>query len=116
MGASHRKMRRPSGLAVTPLSWHRATMSLVTAYLLLLLAAALEAGGDALVRIGLYSPSMTIRIGLFAVGAMVLFAYGVMVNSPPWDFGKLLGAYVTLFFVVAQIINLMFFNVRPDLP
>src|SRR5580700_3270023 len=91
-------------------------MNLVTAYLLLLLAAALEAGGDALVRIGLPSPSMTTRIGLFAAGALVLFAYGVTVNSPPWDFGKLLGVYVTLFFVVAQIINLLVFHVRPSLP
>jgi small multidrug resistance family-3 protein len=91
-------------------------MNLVTAYLLLLLAAALEAGGDALVRIGLHSPSMATRIGLFAAGAVVLFAYGVAVNSPPWDFGKLLGVYVTLFFAVAQVINLVFFDVRPDLP
>jgi hypothetical protein len=45
-----------------------------------------------------------------------LFAYGVSVNSPPWDFGKLLGVYVTLFFVVAQVINLVFFGIRPDLP
>jgi small multidrug resistance family-3 protein len=91
-------------------------MNLVTAYLLLLLAAALEAGGDALVRSGLHSPSMATRIGLLAAGALVLFAYGVAVNSPPWDFGKLLGVYVTLFFVVAQVINLVFFDVRPDLP
>ena len=31
-------------------------------------------------------------------------------------FGKLLGIYVTLFFVVAQIVNLIFFGARPDLP
>jgi small multidrug resistance family-3 protein len=91
-------------------------MNLVTAYVLLLLAAGLEAGGDALVRVGLHSPSMATRVGLFAAGAVVLFAYGVAVNAPPWDFGKLLGVYVTLFFVVAQIINLLVFHVRPDLP
>ena len=92
-------------------------MNFITAYLLLLLAAALEAGGDALVRVGLHSPgSAATRIGLFAAGAAVLFAYGVTVNSPPWDFGKLLGVYVTLFFAVAQVINLVLFQVRPDLP
>jgi len=91
-------------------------MNLITAYLLLLLAAVLEAGGDALVRVGLHSPGTAARIGLFAAGAAVLFAYGVTVNAPPWDFGKLLGVYVTLFFVVAQVINLVFFHVRPDLP
>jgi drug/metabolite transporter superfamily protein YnfA len=91
-------------------------MNLAVAYLLLLLAAILEAGGDALVRMGLHSPSTGSRIGLFAAGAAVLFAYGVVVNTPPWDFGKLLGVYVTLFFLVAQIINLVFFGSRPDLP
>ena len=56
------------------------------------------------------------RIGYFAAGAAALFTYGVVVNAPPWDFGKLLGVYVTLFFLVAQIINLVFFGARPDLP
>ncbi len=91
-------------------------MNLAAAYLLLLLAAALEAGGDALVRVGLHSPNISTRLGLFAAGAVVLFAYGLAVNAPPWDFGKLLGVYVTLFFVVAQVINLIVFHVRPDLP
>ena len=91
-------------------------MTLATAYLMLLLAAVLEAGGDALVRVGLHSASPTSRIGLLGAGAIVLFAYGVAVNAPPWDFGKLLGVYVTLFFVVAQVINLVAFHVRPDLP
>ena len=91
-------------------------MPLVSAYLLLLLAAVLEAGGDALVRAGLRSPNLVMRMGLLVAGAAVLFAYGLAVNAPPWDFGKLLGVYVTLFFVVAQTINLVCFGVRPDLP
>jgi len=53
---------------------------------------------------------------MFVIGAVVLFAYGVAVNAPPWDFGRLLGVYVTLFFLVAQVINLVVFGVRPDLP
>jgi small multidrug resistance family-3 protein len=91
-------------------------MNLLTAYLLLLLAALLETGGDALVRVGLHSPGTASRIGPSAAGGAVLFAYGVAVNSPAWDFGKLLGVYVTLFFVAAQVINLVFFHARPDLP
>jgi drug/metabolite transporter superfamily protein YnfA len=91
-------------------------MNIMVAYLVLLLAAALEAGGDALVRVGLHSQSLPARVGLFAAGAAVLFAYGWTVNAPPWDFGKLLGVYVTLFFVVAQVINMAFFGIRPDLP
>jgi len=93
-----------------------ASMNLVTACLLLLVAAALEAGGDALVRVGLHSPGTGARVGLLAAGAAVLLAYGVAVNSPPWDFGKLLGIYATLFFIVAQVINLLVFHVRPSPP
>jgi drug/metabolite transporter superfamily protein YnfA len=96
------------------MSW--ASMNIIATFLLLLLSAALEAGGDALVRIGLHSPSTAVRVGLFAAGGLVLFAYGVTVNSPPWDFGRLLGVYVTLFFVVAQVINLLVFHIRPGLP
>jgi small multidrug resistance family-3 protein len=91
-------------------------MNQLIAYLLLSLAAALEAGGDALVRAGLQSSSLGPRAGFFIAGALVLFAYGFTVNAPPWDFGKLLGIYVTLFFLAAQIINSIFFNVRPDAP
>src|SRR5215469_13036757 len=78
-------------------------MSLAAAsFLLLFLAAALEAGGDALVRLGLHGGSPAARIGFLAAGAAVLFAYGLAVNLPAWNFGRLLGVYVTLFFLVAQ--------------
>ncbi|RFB81623.1 hypothetical protein [Methylovirgula sp. 4M-Z18] len=85
------------------------------AYGLLLIAACLEAGGDALVRLGLHSHQGAARIGLFLAGAAVLFLYGLCVNAPPWDFGRLLGVYVTLFFVVAQVLNFAMFGVKPDL-
>jgi small multidrug resistance family-3 protein len=84
--------------------------------LILALAATLEAGGDALVRSGLHAPALPTRIGFFAAGAAVLFTYGIVVNTPAWDFGKLLGVYVALFFIVAQLINLAAFGVKPDLP
>jgi uncharacterized membrane protein YccC len=83
---------------------------------LLTLAATLEAGGDALVRSGLHAPAPGVKVVLMAVGAFVLFCYGVAVNLPPWDFGRLLGVYVALFFVVAQLINLFAFGMKPALP
>jgi drug/metabolite transporter (DMT)-like permease len=87
----------------------------VVSLFVLLLAAVLEAGGDAIVRTGLHSESWPSRAGLLALGAGVLFAYGVTVNLPSWDFGRLLGVYVTLFFLVAQIINWAGFG-RPPTP
>jgi small multidrug resistance family-3 protein len=83
---------------------------------ILLVAAILEAGGDALVRHGLYSQSFMIRSGFLGLGAIVLFAYGMTVNAPPWNFGRLLGVYVTLFFLIAQLINWFGFGLRPTLP
>ncbi len=83
---------------------------------ILILAAALEAGGDALARTGLHAATLPGRAGLLAAGAAVLFAYGVTVNLPSWDFGRLLGVYVALFFVVAQLINLFAFGMKPALP
>jgi len=82
----------------------------------LLAAAVLEAGGDALVRQGLYSPSLIPRAAFLALGGITLLAYGMTVNAPPWDFGRLLGVYVTLFFLLAQLINWVAFDVAPTLP
>src|SRR6185295_4743585 len=85
-----------------------------TALLILLVAAVLEAGGDALVRAGLQAPASRTRLIFWALGAVVLFTYGYVVNAPPWDFGRLLGIYVVFFFVVAQVISWAAFGQRPD--
>ena len=81
--------------------------------MLLMLAALLEAGGDALVRAGLKSAG-GIRPGLLAAGAAVLFTYGCVVNAPNWDFGKLLGVYVVFFFVIAQVLGWVVFHQLPS--
>jgi drug/metabolite transporter (DMT)-like permease len=90
-------------------------MSRTTAILVLFVAAALEAGGDALVRAGLHKNGTGQRILLFVLAAMVLFAYGWTVNSPPWDFGKLIGIYVVFFFLIAQLISWAVFRQPPSL-
>ena len=90
-------------------------MSLPLSLLILLVAALLEAGGDAIVRYGLKAPTSFSRIGFFLVGAFVLFAYGYIVNAPPWDFGKLLGVYVVFFFIAAQLILFFLFHTRPSI-
>jgi small multidrug resistance family-3 protein len=85
-------------------------------YGLLFLAALLEVGGDALIRLGLHSHLALARLALFLVGGLVLLAYGLVVNAPAWDFGRLLGVYVTLFFVVAQAVNWSVFGLKPGPP
>jgi small multidrug resistance family-3 protein len=89
-------------------------MSRTIILLVLVLAALLEAGGDALVRIGLHSAAAVPRFFFFLAGAVVLFLYGWTVNSPPWDFGRLLGLYVVFFFVIAQLISWLVFHQKPS--
>ena len=91
-------------------------MSHITSLVVLFVAALLEAGGDALVRSALHTSATGTRLAFFALGAVVLFSYGYVVNKPAWDFGRLLGIYVVFFFVVAQAISWLVFNQRPTTP
>lgn len=83
---------------------------------LLFLAALLEAGGDALVRTALYTSENTARVGYFVFGGVALFGYGYVVNRSPWDFGRILGVYIVLFFIVAQLTSWLVFSQRPATP
>lgn len=89
-------------------------MNRVVALLILLLAATLETGGDALVRAGIRHPIPLARVGFWLAGAVVLFLYGLTVNTPPWGFGRLLGVYVVFVFLVAQILSIAIFGQWPD--
>ncbi len=82
--------------------------------LLLLAAAVLEAGGDALVRSGLHAPELWPRAIRITSGGIVLLLYGCLVNAPSWDFGRLIGAYVVFFFLVAQAISWVAFHHPPS--
>jgi drug/metabolite transporter superfamily protein YnfA len=81
---------------------------------ILLIAAIFEAGGDALVRVGLRQNAGGLRWLTFLAGAAVLFGYGVIVNAPDWDFGRLLGLYVVFFFVTSQVMSWLFFHQPPS--
>ena len=84
--------------------------------LILAVAAVLEAGGDAIVRAGLRSAGTGARVVLLLGGGVVLLSYGVVVNAPAADFGRLLGIYVALFFVAAQVIGYAAFGIVPSVP
>jgi len=82
--------------------------------LVLVGAAILEASGDALVRRGMDSPAGIMRPLLMVLGGVVLFAYGYTVNAPRWHFGRLLGIYVPLLFVIAQATAWVALRERPS--
>lgn len=82
----------------------------------LVLATALEASGDAIVRIGLKSEALWPRIGLFVVGASALFGYGLSLNLAPTEFGRVVGLYIALLFVMFQVANFIAFRGVPSLP
>lgn len=84
----------------------------MTELILLILAAILEVGGDALIRNGIKGGG----IGLMLSGVIVLAVYGFMVNLTKLDFGHLMGLYIVLFFVVSQTIAVVVFKERLHLP
>ncbi len=88
----------------------------VGTFTVLLFAAFLEAYGDSCFQQGLYRASGATRYAAFALGALTLALYGLVVNTPPWDFGKLLGLYVVLFFLVAQLLAKVRFQQAPTTP
>jgi len=87
-----------------------------TVFLLLLVAATLEVLGDAFFQSAVHRSSGLSRWMLLAAGGGTLSLYGLGVNLPRWDFGKLLGVYVVFFFVVAQIVARVRFNQPISLP
>jgi len=78
----------------------------------LIVAATLEVAGDAAVRHGFVRsvwPSVVL-------GALLLVAYGMLVNlNRSIDFGRLMGLYIVLFFLVSQVLSVAFFGERPSL-
>ncbi len=71
-------------------------------------AAILEVGGDALIRFGLAGAR-----GWIVAGAAVLTTYGIVVNQGTLDFGRLMGVYIAVFFVVSQLIAFAIFHQPP---
>ena len=82
---------------------------IIKALSILVIAAALEVGGDALIRIGLQGATYSL-----AAGALTLFAYGFVVNKSGLDFNRLMGVYIVIFFVVSQVISFIVFRQIPD--
>jgi hypothetical protein len=82
----------------------------------LVAATVMEAGGDAIVRMGLNQQATGWRAPLFLAGAALLFGYGLMLNLAPLEFGRVVGIYVATLFIVWQVINFIAFRSLPSLP
>lgn len=85
--------------------------TVIKVLVLLIISALLEVGGDAGIRTGLLGK----REG-FLLGALMLISYGVVVNLSKLDFSKLMGIYIAIFFVVAQVISIVVFKEKISLP
>ena len=84
----------------------------VRTLILLVLAAALEVGGDALIRGGLQRRGALLLLS----GAATLVIYGFMVNMTKLDFSRLMGIYIVIFFLVAQAVAVLVFREEIELP
>ena len=82
----------------------------------LLVATVLEVSGDAIIRTSIYNHTGMFRIGLFLVGAILLFGYGYSLNLAPVEFGQVVGLYIATLFIVWQVINYIAFRTLPTLP
>lgn len=76
--------------------------------IVLVAAAAAEVVGDLGMRLGLAG-----RPWGYALGVLLLAAYGLIVNQPALAFGRLLGLYIVLFFVVSQLVAFITLGERP---
>jgi drug/metabolite transporter superfamily protein YnfA len=86
-------------------------MTAMSTLAVLVLAAIMEVGGDAAIRLGL---TQATRAWL-PMGAVLLVAYGFVVNTNrAVDFGRLMGVYITVFFVVSQVVSGVVFGERPS--
>jgi len=79
---------------------------------MLVVAALLEVAGDAAIRQGLTRSGWEWLV----LGGVTLVAYGFAVNANrAMLFGRLMGLYIVVFFVVSQVLSFMFFDERPPL-
>ena len=75
-------------------------------WIIFVIAALLEVGGDALIRRGLRGGGIL----FIFVGLAVLSSYGLVVNCVKWDFAKMLGVYVAFFALVSVLCSRVIFK------
>ena len=107
----------PTARTVEPLAGTAITMSkFLGVWVILIAATAMEASGDAMVRIGLFAKTGAPRFGALAGGAALLFGYGVAVNLTKLPFERVVGLYIATLFVVWQLVSFVTFRSIPRYP
>ena len=91
-------------------------MNKFTVFGFLIVATTLEPFGNAIVRMGLSQHGLAPRLLLFLAGAVLLFGYGLSLNLAPLEFGRVVGLYIAMLFVVWQVVNFVAFRSVPSLP
>jgi hypothetical protein len=97
-------------------TWGQKNVDKLTLWGFLIVATALEATGDAIVRMGINQNAWLPRSLLFVAGAVLLFGYGFSVNLAPVEFGRVVGLYIAMLFVVWQLVNWVVFRAPPIAP
>ena len=82
----------------------------------LVAATAMEATGDALIRMGLGQGAWLQRGLFFLVGGALLFGYGLFLNLAPLEFSRVVGLYIATLFLLWQVVNFVAFRTGPSLP
>ena len=91
-------------------------LKFLSVWAILVAATAMEASGDALVRIGLFGRVGSLRAAALIGGAALLFGYGVAVNLTGLPFERVVGLYIATLFLVWQIVSFVSFRSTPSMP
>ena len=91
-------------------------MTVIWIILFLIAATTFEAFGDALVRLGIAQSAWGPRALLFSAGAILLFGYGLSINLAPAEFGRVVGLYIAILFIVWQTVTVLVFGSIPRGP
>jgi hypothetical protein len=94
------------------------SMATLQAIAFLITATAVEVSGDAIIRIALHNHTglTAVRLGLFALGATLVFGYATFLNLAPLEFREVVGLYIATLFIIWQVINFAFFRTFPTIP
>lgn len=87
-------------------------LNLLFNVLILIAAILAEVVGDASIRVGIRSRILW-RFGL---GALLVVCYGTLMNFPSWSFGRTFGVYITLLFIVSQVVAVVMLKEHVPLP